>query len=865
MTASEERPPSRKLNPFLYFSLRVAFWIALIAGAIVISAAFLITLATSLAYKNLPPIDSLTDYRPKIPLRVYTADNVLIGEFGEERRNVVRIGDVPLVMKQAILAAEDDRFYQHGGIDYAGVIRAAVTNALRGTAFGGGRRQGASTITQQVARNFFLSSEQSYTRKFYEVLMAFKIESTLTKDQILEVYINQIYLGQRAYGFSSAERVYFGKALKDITPAEAAMLAGLPRAPSTYNPIVNPERAKSRQLYVLNRMLALGFLTDEQYKNALEEKPGVKVEGTEFSVHAEYVAEMARQIAYDQFKEETYTRGLNIYTTLIAAEQSAAYAALRNGVLAYERRHSYEGPEGFADLPSKPEELDQAIEDALLEYTDSDDLLAAVVLDASPKAVHVARQGETYEITGDGLKFAAGALSDKALPTKRIRRGAIIRITQNGKGSWEIIQLPQIQAALVAASCEDGAVHALVGGFDFNRNKFNHVTQAWRQPGSSFKPFVYSAAIERGFTPATIVNDAPVVIDAALTGSTTWEPKNYDNKYDGPITLRQALQRSKNMVSIRILQAITPKYVQNYIGRFGLDPEKHPAYLPMALGAGSVTPWQMLGAYSVFANGGYKVNPYFIARITDSTGQVLARAEPALAENEANRVIDVRNAYIMDSLLKSVARAGTAAPISVVIKRHDLAGKTGTTNDSRDAWFAGYSNQNLVAISWIGFDQPKSLGDRETGGGLALPLWVSYMQVALKGAPEKDRVMPPGVVNVGGEVFYTEFQPGQGGIATLGLDQGLPGDLAPGTLPDTPGGVPPPPGAQAAPAPGAAAAAGIAPGMINPLAGPSGTASASPVVPQPARAATANGTVPSAPARRDPTPAQPAAYGTLRN
>jgi penicillin-binding protein 1A len=856
MSTPEERPPRRRLHPVLSISLRVIFWITLLAGGLVISGALLLMLATALAYKNLPPIDSLTDYRPKIPLRVYTADNVLIGEFGEERRNVVRIGDVPLVMKQAILAAEDDRFYQHGGIDYAGVLRAAITNALRGTAFGGGRRQGASTITQQVARNFFLSSEQSYTRKFYEVLMAFKIESTLTKDQILEVYINQIYLGQRAYGFSSAERVYFGKALKDITPGEAAMLAGLPRAPSTYNPIVNPERARARQHYVLNRMLNLGFLTDEEYKKALDEKPGVKVEGTEFSVHAEYVAEMARQIAYDQFKEETYTRGLNIYTTLISTEQNAAYAALRNGVLAYERRHSYEGPEGFADLPTKPEELDQAIEDALLEYTDSDDLLAAVVLDATPKVVHAARQGETYEISGDGLKFAAQALSDKALPTKRIRRGAIIRIAQNSKGAWEILELPQIQAALVAASCEDGAVHALVGGFDFNRNKFNHVTQAWRQPGSSFKPFVYSAALEKGFTPATIVNDAPVVVDAALTGSQTWEPKNYDNKYDGPITLRQALQRSKNMVSIRILQYITPKYVQNYIGRFGFDPEKHPAYLPMALGAGSVTPWQMLGAYSVFANGGYKINPFFISRITDSSGQVLAKADPALAGSEANRVIDVRNAYVMDSLLKSVARAGTAAPVTVALKRHDLAGKTGTTNESRDAWFAGYSNQNLVGIAWIGFDQPKSLGDRETGGGLALPLWVSYMQEALKGAPEKDRVMPPGVVNVGGEVFYTEFQPGQGGIATLGLDQGLPGDATPGALPDAPPApvtnfqVPPGPVSPSASASGSAAPQGVPPPPPPP---PAARVPSTPPV----------SATPGNPGRGENSPTQP--YGTLRN
>jgi len=334
---------------------------------------------------------------------------------------------------------------------------------------------------------------------------------------------------------------------------------------------------------------------------------------------------------------------------------------------------------------------------------------------------------------------------------KKLRRGAVIRIAKNPKGAWEITQMPQIQAALVAASSQDGAVHAMVGGFDFSRNKFNHVTQAWRQPGSSFKPFVYSAALEKGFTPATIVNDAPIVIDAAQTGSQTWEPKNYDGKYEGPMTLRQAIAKSKNMVSIRILMAITPKYVQNYIGRFGFDPEKHPAYLPMALGAGSVTPWQMLGAYSVFANGGYKINPYLITRFTDANGQELARANPAHAGDESVRVIDARNAFIMDSLLKGVARFGTGALAAATLKRSDLGGKTGTTNESHDAWFAGYANQGEVAVAWVGFDQPRSLGDRETGGGLSLPLWISYMQIALKGVPESERSVPPGIINVAGE------------------------------------------------------------------------------------------------------------------
>jgi penicillin-binding protein 1A len=780
--------------------LRVFAWIFGLVAAGALSVFFLVVIAMALAYRNLPPIESLTDYRPKIPLRVYTADGILIGEFGDERRAIVAIADVPKVMKQAILAAEDEHFYQHSGIDYLGVLRAAVNNFANGSFFGGGRKQGASTITQQIARNFFLSSEQSYVRKFYEALLTFKIEDNLSKDQILEVYINQIFLGQRAFGFASAERVYFGKPLKDVTAAEAAMLAGLPKAPSTNNPVVNPKRARERQLYVLERMHSLGNLTDAEYAAAKDQPPVVKVEAESFAVHAEYVAEMARQVAFDQFHEETYSRGLNVYTTLISGEQKAAYESLRAGVLEYERRHGYNGPEEFVDLPDKDDdpELNETVEDNLQEHPDSDDILAAVVLEASPKLVRAARIDETISITGDGLKFAAASLTDKAPQAKRIKRGAIIRVMKNAKGSWEIIQLPTVQAAFVASNVRDGAVHALVGGFDYNRNKFNHVTQAWRQPGSSFKPFIYSAALEKGFTPATIVNDAPVHVDAATTGSQSWDPKNYDGRFDGPMPLRQALAKSKNMVSIRLLQAIGPRYVQGTLSRFGFDASKHPAYLPMALGAGSVTPWQMAGAYSVFANGGYKINPYFISRIVDSNGRDLASVDKVVAGDEANRVIDVRNAFVMDSLLRSVARIGTAARITAVLKRNDLAGKTGTTNDSHDAWFAGYSNDNLVGIAWIGFDQPKSLGDRETGGGLALPIWLGYMQKALKGVPEKDRVMPPGVVNVAGEVYYVENQPGQG-VNSLGLDDPVPSTEGT-SAPDNPAS-PSEPGSRPSPEP----------------------------------------------------------------
>ncbi len=758
---------------------RILAWVVGLCAAGAACIAMVFVIAVALAYRNLPSIESLTDYRPKIPLRVFTADGVLIGEFGDERRAVVSIAEVPNVMKQAILAAEDEHFYQHSGIDYLGVLRAGLNNLANGSFFGGGRRQGASTITQQIARNFFLSSEQSYVRKFYEALLTFKIEDNLTKDQILEVYINQIFLGKGAYGFASAERVYFGKPLKDITVSEAAMLAGLPKAPSTANPIVNPKRARARQLYVLDRMHTLGDLSDAQYESAKAQQPVVKVDPETFAVHAEYVAEMARQAAFDQFHEDTYSRGLNVYTTLISGEQNAAYEALRAGVLDYERRHGYNGPEEFVDLPANDNAPDLAdiVEDTLAEHPDSDDIVSAVVLDASPKQVRAARADETITITGDGLKFAMASLSDKAPQAKRIRRGAVIRVVKNAKGAWEIIELPTVQAAFIAADVRDGAVHALVGGFDYNRNKFNHVTQAWRQPGSSFKPFIYSAALEKGFTPATIVNDAPVHVDASTTGSQAWDPKNYDGRFDGPMPLRQALAKSKNMVSIRLLQAIGPRYVQGTLPRFGFEASKHPAYLPMALGAGSVTPWQMAGAYSVFANGGYKINPYFISRIVDGSGHDLASVDKLVAGDPANRVIDARNAFVMDSLLRTVARYGTAAKVTAVLKRNDLAGKTGTTNDSHDAWFAGYSNDNLVGIAWIGFDQPKSLGDRETGGGLALPIWLGYMSKALKGVPEKERVVPPGVVNVGGEVYYVENQPGQG-VSTLGLDDPVPGNDA---------------------------------------------------------------------------------------
>jgi len=744
------------------------FYPALIAVSLALVAMGVGALTVVLLWPNLPSLDVLTDYRPKVPLRIYSAEGEQIGEFGEEKRAVVKIQDVPQVMKSAILAAEDDHFYQHGGVDFGGVARAAWANLQ-------GRREGASTITMQVARTFFLTREKTLARKLSEVLLAFKIEANLTKDQILELYINQIFLGQRAYGFASAANVYFGKNLADLTPAEAAILAGLPQAPSRQNPFVNPKKAQWRQQYVLRRMHDLGWITDDQYKKALSEPLRLNPNQREtYVVRADYVAEMARAAVYEQFGEPAYVNGLKVYTTIRRKNQESADESLRAGLLEYDHRHGYRGPEGSVDLPAQASEVEDAVEDALSDRDPVSDLVPAVVLEASPTAVRaMIRRGEEVKITGEGLKFAARALADKN-PDHSIHRGSIIRLQPGEKGVYSISQVPKAEAALVSLDPSNGAILALAGGFDYNANKFNHVTQAWRQPGSSFKPFIYSAALEKGFTPATVLNDAPFVIDASKTGGQLWEPKNYDGKYEGPMRLRTALAKSKNMVSIRLLQAIGTGYAQDYIQRFGFEAKMHPAYLTMALGAGSATPLQMATAYSVFANGGYRVKPWFISRIEDNKGQVLYSAKAEVAGEDAERVLDARNAFLMTTLMRDVVRYGTGAK-AMALGRQDLAGKTGTTNDHVDAWFCGFQPQ-LVAVAWIGFDTPGNLGNNETGGVAALPIWMGYMGQMLKGVPETDLAVPPGIVAVnidpgtglrehdGGagkttEFFYQESQP----------------------------------------------------------------------------------------------------------
>lgn len=752
------RPYNTRLNTLEDDAFMFARWLLYLFFSVLglgLVCAGLVAFAAVMTYPNLPSLEVLKDYRPKIPLRVYSEEGVLIGEFGEERRAVVSINQVPKLMKEAILAAEDERFYEHGGIDYQGVLRAAWVNFIHG----GSRRQGASTITMQVARNFFLTKEKTLSRKFNEALLSFKIEHSLTKDEILQLYINQIYLGQKAYGFAAAAQAYFGKPLDKLSVAEMAVLAGLPKAPSSYNPVANPKRSKLRQLYVLHRMRVLGYITEAQYEAAVKEPIKVKRERHDYPVKAEFLAEMVRRDMYDRYKEAAYTQGYKVYTTLRWADQVAAYQAVRKGVMDYDERHRYKGPDKYVDIPE--DGGDARLDDILDDYDASGEILPAIVLRASPYAIRAYVKGiGRVSIGADGLKFAKKMLEEKP---SRIKRGAVIRVLKGARNRWQITEMPSVEAALISISPQTGAVRALVGGFDFNQSQFNHVTQAWRQPGSSFKPFIYSAALEKGFTPATIVDDAPLVFTAEQTGSVPWEPKNYEGTYSGPMRIRVALAESKNLVAIRILQAIGAGYAQDYITRFGFDPKMHPPYLTMALGAGLVTPWQMAGAYSVFANGGYKVGPYYIDRIEDQGGHVLAKASPVVAGAPGTSpVIDPRNAFIMTSMMQDVIKYGTGAR-AMQLGRTDLAGKTGTTNDQVDAWFAGFQ-PTLTTIAWIGYDQPKTLGRGETGAQAALPIWMGYMGKALGGVPEATFTMPPGVIEAKIDPRTGKIMTGDGGM-----------------------------------------------------------------------------------------------------
>ena len=736
-----------------WFSIRWVTYPLAVLLALVLLGVAIVAAVSALAWPKLPPLDLLTDYRPRVPLRIYSADGFLIDEFGTERRDVVKFKNVPDKLKNAILAAEDKNFYEHMGVDLIGMSRAVLKN-MRSSS----RGQGASTITMQVARNFFLSREKSYTRKFYEILLSFKIEQELSKEQIFEIYLNQIFLGQRAYGFKSAAKIYFKKEdLNELSIAQCAMLAGLPQQPSEVNPVRSPNAARKRQQWVLGRMLEAGFITNAQYNKAIAESnaPSAVATSAEEPMHADYIAEIARQIAYEQFGEQAYERGLKVITTIRRDEQEAAYTALRKGVVEYDRRHGFRGAERQIEFPDSGDKT-KFMDEELIKSRDYGDFLAAVVVNASPQSVTVYRDAEKITINGKGLSFASAFLRPNASSHKSIRAGSIVRIRKEGEKGWVLTQLPQIEAAFISVDPHDGTVHALVGGFDFNRNKFNHVTQAGRQPGSSFKPFIYSASLERGWAPGSIIVDEPVTF---MSGKTQWQPHNYDNKFSGNVTMRHALARSKNIPAVRVLDAIGPDYAQKYVTRFGFDKEHHPPYLTMALGAGAVTPLEMASAYSVFANGGYRIRPYVVAEIRDSNDKVVARVEPLKVGDNAPRVIDSRNAWVMNSMLQDVVRAGTAVRAGYALGRKDLAGKTGTTNDFRDAWFCGYT-PNLVGVSWVGFSQPRKMGSGETGGHAALPIWIDYMKVVLAGQPVGEfPAKPNGLSGSGSDVYYSENKP----------------------------------------------------------------------------------------------------------
>lgn len=739
-------------------------WIARLAGvgaAAAVSGVSIAMIVFSIIYSQLPPIDSLTDYKPKVPLRVWSADGTLLGEFGEERRDFVHLDQIPGFVRNAVLAAEDNGFYEHSGIEFMGIARAALSNLLTGR-----RGQGGSTITMQVARNFFLSSERTYTRKLYEVAMSYKIERHLTKDQILEVYLNQIFLGQRAYGFAAAARVYFDKKLDELTIGEAATLAGLPVAPSAYNPIANPKRAKMRKDYVLKRMRDLQYIDELTYETELK-APLVAKRGSltgdqapaETDVHAEYAAEMARMLVYDIFREETYTRGINVYTTIRDKDQRAAWQSVRDHLIDYDRKYRYRGPSGHIDI-SDAAQRDDNIRLAIGKARTVEGLEPAVVTELTDKifraAVEDGKELKVVDLDAASRKFAGRYLTNKAPKGKRLSEGSIVRISLT-KNGWTLAQVPEVQAGFISVDFNTGAVESLVGGFDFALSKFNHVTQALRQPGSSFKPFIYSAALDKGFNPGTVINDAPIFIDPRLTGGELWEPRNYDNKFDGPMSLAMALRKSKNLVSIRVMQAIGARYAQQYAAKFGFDPERTPAQLTTALGAGSTTPWEMAAAFSVFANGGYRVKPYLIDKVTDVDGRVLMTASNPKAGNEAIRAIDERNAFVMHTLLNGVVSqaGGTARRAYRELKRTDMGGKTGTSNNAHDAWFAGYAARTL-AVGWVGYDQMRPLGSNETGGGLVLPIWIDYMKTAVKDEPPYRRRQPSSVVLLNGTYYYAD-------------------------------------------------------------------------------------------------------------
>ena len=729
---------------------------------------------------QLPRTEVLSEVKLQVPLRVFTRDGRLIAEFGEQRRIPVTFDQVPERMVQAVLAAEDDRFYEHPGVDWQGLVR-AVWYIVRT----GEKGPGGSTITMQVARNFFLGREKTYVRKLNEILLAIKIERELPKNQILELYLNKIFLGQRAYGVGAAAQVYYGTDIADLTLPQFAMIAGLPKAPSRFNPVVNPSRALERRNYVLGRMRDLGFITETEYQQAAAETVSARVHIMEAEVEAPYAAEMARALMEERYGEAAYSSDFRVYLTLDSTMQAAANQALRTALLDYDRRHGFRGPEFKLEMPADEERLRAALSD--LPRTGG--LEPAVITSVDEKsATALSANHGNIQIDWQGMSWARryisedrrGAAPDKA--TDILAVGDVVRVLPDEEG-WQLSQVPEVEGALIALDANTGAMLSLVGGFDFFRSKFNRVLQAERQPGSNFKPFVYAAALDNGFTPASIINDAPVVFEDA-GAEDTWRPENYSGKFFGPTRLRVALTKSRNLVSIRLLNAIGVDYAVDYVQRFGFVPDRLPRNLTLALGSATVKPVELVRGYAVLANGGFLVEPFIVDHVMEGEQKLVYRtrfkvacescisAEQAAAmghepvgsdaatgtaqtaaprllpegSEQAPRVISGQTAWLMTSILRDVVRLGTARR-ALALKRNDLAGKTGTTNDQKDAWFSGY-NADIVATTWVGFDQVRELGRRETGSAAALPMWIDFMREALRDRPEHVLEQPSGLVTV---------------------------------------------------------------------------------------------------------------------
>jgi len=747
------------------------FFTGMTAAVLVIAAAYLYLAP------GLPEIETLKDVKLTLPLRVYARDGGLIAEFGKERRTPVTYSNVPDLMIKAFLAAEDDRFFEHPGVDYQGLLRAALHLIKTGE-----KGQGGSTITMQVARNFFLSREKTFLRKFNEIFLSLKIEREISKEEILELYLNVIYLGHRSYGVQAASQVYYGRNVHELSLAEIAMIAGLPKAPSRYNPIVNPQRALLRRNYVLGRMKELNYITDHQYQQALETSVVASIHGLKLQVEAPYIAEMVRSKMQSSYGNEIYTRGFRVYTTIDSQSQKAANDALRKSLLSYDKRHGFRGVErNFVDvLEFGYDQWDMALRD----IPSVGGLQPGIVEVVKEKYAYVYMgKGKNVKLNLDEIEWARAFVDENTrgpaikMVSDILKPGDLIRLQKVDDKKWMLSQIPKVAGALVSLSSRDGGIISLAGGFDYFYSKFNRVVQAKRQPGSSFKPFIYTAALAKGFTPASVVNDAPVVFnDPALED--TWRPENYSGKFYGPTRLREALVHSRNLVSIRILRDMGIGYTARFLKKFGITRDMIQRDLSLALGSGSITPLELARSYAVIANGGYQVEPYFIARIEDDDGALIFEAKPAIAcleceeqiekdkqdkkveipeqdkleteepesPNLAKRSLSQQNAYLIHSMMRDVVRRGTGRG-AMKLGRYDLAGKTGTTNDQRDAWFSGF-NSDVVTTAWVGFDKVQPLGNKETGGRAALPMWVDFMREALKGRPEKPLKQPEGLVTV---------------------------------------------------------------------------------------------------------------------